>query len=285
MVEPVLPLATPKRKEPWDLLGRAAKMVARRSWASLLLVLVLLGLWQGIVEALDVRPWLLPTPWDIGRAIEDSWDLLLRHTWVTLQEVLVGFGVAFAAGVIMAVLIVSFKTLERAVYPIVIASQTVPIIAIAPILVIWFGFGLLPKVIVIALIAFFPVVVNTIDGLKGTDPELLALARTLGAPRWRVFTKIQFPAALPMLFTGTKMAAAVSVIGAILGEWVGASEGLGYFITRSSAQFLTARVFAAIFLLSFMGVALFYAVSLIERWLTPWHQREKGERILDYERS
>jgi ABC-type nitrate/sulfonate/bicarbonate transport system permease component len=254
--------------------------LVQRYGPSVLLVMSLLGLWQGLAALKNVPTWQLPTPWDILKAFHASWELLLRHTWVTLKEVLAGFGIAVGAGVALAVLIVWSRALERAVYPIVIASQTVPIIAIAPVLVIWFGFGLLPKVVVIALIAFFPVAVNTVDGLKGTDPDLLALARSLGAPRWRTFLKVQLPASLPMFFTGAKMAAAVSVIGAILGEWVGASEGLGYLVLRSSAQFLTARLFAAVVILSVMGVALFYAVALVERWMTPWRQHEKRERLL-----
>ena len=158
-----------------------------------------------------------------------------------------------------------------------IASQAIPIIALAPVLVVWFGFGLFPKVIVIVLITFFPIAINTVDGLRRVDPEMLTLMHTMGASRWQVFRLVRLPSALPLFFTGAKMAAAVAVIGAVLGEWVGAADGLGYLITRSSAQFLTARVFASIAVLCVMGIVLFYAVSRVERWATPWAHR--AERI------
>lgn len=242
------------------------------------IVAAFLLLWQVAASALQVPHWLLPSPADILGALASSGDLLARHTWVTLQEVLVGFGLSFAIGVTLAIAIAYSRTLERAIYPFVIASQTIPVIAIAPILLIWFGYGLLPKVIVVALICFFPIVVNMVDGLRSVDPELVSLMRSLGATRRQIFTKAQLPASLPFLFSGTKVAIAVSVIGAVIGEWVGASAGLGYFMVRSASQFQTARVFAAILVLSAMGIALFAAVALSERCLLPWyHQgREKA---------
>lgn len=242
------------------------------------LILALIAIWQVAATTLQVPRWLLPSPSDIGGAIVSSSELLALHGWVTLQEVAVGFLLSLVVGVVLAIAIAYSRTLERAIYPFVIASQTIPVVAIAPILLIWFGYGLLPKVIVVALICFFPIVVNTVDGLRSVDPELVNLMRTLGASRWQIFTKAQFPASLPLLFSGTKVAIAVSVIGAVIGEWVGASAGLGYLMVRSASQFQTARVFAAIVVLSVMGIALFCLAALLERLLLPWyHDRRRAK--------
>lgn len=238
------------------------------------LLLLLVGAWELAAHLLRIPPWLLPAPSVIVRELFDARVLLAHHTWVTLQEVLVGFLAAFVTGIALAVLIASSRLLERTFYPIVVASQTVPIIAIAPLLLIWFGYGLLPKVIVVVLISFFPIVVNTVDGLSAVDPALVNLLRTMGATQRQIFLKTRLPASLPYLFSGTKIAIAVSVIGAVIGEWVGASEGLGYLMTRASAQFLTARVFAAIVILSVLGVGLFLLVAFLERLLLPWHTKQ-----------
>ena len=162
--------------------------------------------------------------------------------------------------------------MERALYPFIIASQTIPIIVIAPMLLIWVGYGLAPKVIVVALISFFPIVVNMVDGLKSVDRDMVNLMRTLGANRRQVFFKVQVPTSLPYLFSGMRVAIAVSVIGAVIGEWVGSSEGLGYLMLRSKPQFLTERVFASIVILSALGIGLFASVGIVERLAIPWRR-------------
>ena len=238
----------------------------------------ILGLWEGYVRLFDVQRWLLPAPSIIAKTVAESPGLLWRHSLVTLEEVAVGFGVALAGGVLLASSIALSRTLERAIYPFIIASQTIPIIVIAPLLLIWVGYGLTPKVIVVALIAFFPIVVNMVDGLKSVDPDAVNLMRTLGAGRWQIFLKVQMPSAMPFLFSGTRVAIAVSVIGAVIGEWVGSSQGLGYLMIRSKPQFLTERVFAAIAILSLMGIALFLLVGLVERMVIPWWHSERRSR-------
>ncbi|MCH7718559.1 MAG: ABC transporter permease [Chloroflexi bacterium] len=253
-----------------------------RGWAgSALVVATVIGAWQGVVALFDIPAWKLPAPSAIGAELVASRALFLRHAWVTLEEVLLGFGVALALGVILAGLIASFPTFQRAVYPFVIASQTVPIIVIAPLLLIWVGYGLAPKIIVVALIAFFPIVVNTVDGLRGVDADMVNMMRTLGASRRQVFVKIQVPTALPFLFSGVKVAITFSVIGAVIGEWVGASAGLGYLTRVSVPLFLTARSFGAVVILSAMGVSLFVAVALLERLLLPWYHTERRQRALE----
>lgn len=264
----------PHAEEPRPILGAFA--TAHRYALALLLALGGVLVWQAVTYFRDIPSWLVPSPWEVLQALGDDAGLIARHTWVTAQEALLGFVVAVAVGFALAVAIAHSRLVERALYPYVIASQAVPIIAIAPVLVVWFGFGMLPKIIVIVLITFFPVTINTVDGLRSVEPDLLRLMRTMGASRWQVFRMVRLPSALPLFFSGAKVAAAVSVIGAILGEWVGASEGLGYLITRSSAQFLTARVFASIVVLSLMGIALFYLVSYLERVATPWAKGEKN---------
>ena len=259
----------------------AAKVVR---WLPPLAIMVgILGLWEAYVRIFNVQRWLLPAPSVIIETMVDDAGLLSRHTVTTVEEVIVGFAMALAAGVILASVIALSTTIERAIYPFVIASQTIPIIVIAPLLLIWIGYGLAPKFIVVALIAFFPIVVNTVDGLKSVDPDSVRLMRTLGANRRQIFMKLQMPTSLPFLFSGAKIAVAVSVIGAVIGEWVGSSQGLGYLMIRSKPQFLTERVFAAIFVLSLMGIILFALVGLIERLSIPWWHNERRNQATGHD--
>lgn len=239
------------------------------------ILLSLVILWEVWVRAVNVPSWQLPTPSAILNELIVSKGLLWRHTLVTLKEIGVGFSVALITGLTLAAGIAYSRILERSVYPIIIASQTIPIIAIAPLLLIWVGYGLTPKVIIVALICFYPISVNTVDGLKNIDPDMVNMFRTLGASRFQMFTKLQIPNALPFMFSGIKIGISVSVIAAVIGEWVGGSEGLGYLITYSQPLFLTARVFAAIFLLSLMGIILFVLGVWIEHLTMPWYFNAK----------
>ena len=251
------------------------------SWMVPVLILgALVGAWEAWVQIGEVPKWQLPAPSAIGRELADSRALLWDHTLVTIKEVALGFLAALGAGLALAALIAYSRILERSVYPIVIASQTIPIIAIAPLLLIWVGYGTTPKVIVVALISFYPIAVNTVDGLKSIDPDMVNMMRTLGATRWQVFSKLQIPTSLPFMFSGIKIGISVSVIGAVIGEWVGASAGLGYLITYSQPLFLTSRVFAAIVVLAAMGLSLFALASLLERLMLPWYHTEKQAKAL-----
>ena len=282
----VLPVLSPvlSNEEPdisrWRVVR--AFMVRLRQWIAPLLILVgLVVLWELWVQISEVPKWQLPAPSAIAQELVDSRALLLDHGLVTLKEIVLGFFAALVAGLLLAVGIAYSRLLERSIYPLVIASQTIPIIAIAPLLLIWVGYGIAPKVIIVALICFYPIAVNTVDGLKSVDPDMVNMFRTLGASRWQIFTKLQIPAAMPFAFSGIKIGISVSVIAAVIGEWVGASAGLGYLITYSQPLFLTARVFAAIVVLSAMGILLFVLASLVERWMLPWHFTEKRARALD----
>ena len=252
-----------------------------RAWGIPIAILAaLVGAWELWVQVGEVPKWQLPAPSAIAVELAESRALLWDNTIVTLKEVALGFLAALAAGVILAGLITYSRILESSIYPIVIASQTVPVIAIAPLLLIWVGYGIEPKIIIVALISFYPIAVNTVDGMKSVDPDMLRMMRTLGASRWQIFSKLQVPTSLPFMFSGIKIGISVSVIAAVIAEWVGGSAGLGYLITYSQPLFLTARVFAAIVLLSVMGISLFALVSFLEHLMLPWYHTEKKSRAL-----
>jgi putative hydroxymethylpyrimidine transport system permease protein len=242
-------------------------------------VLLLLGAWELaarwdlISNALNIEDFLVPAPSDIATALWDDRSLLVSNGWVTLKEVLLGFAIAAVLGVGFAVLIHLSDAARRAIYPLLIGSQTIPIVILAPILVVWFGFGLTPKLVIVALICFFPITVNTLDGLRSVDPDLTRMLRTLGAGRLQRLWRAEIPTALPYSFSGARVAITVSVIGAVFAEYVGSSEGLGHLINQSQAQLLTARSFAAVVVLSAMALGLFALVTLAERRLVTWDSR------------
>ena len=257
-------------------------LAAARMWLFPIAVLIgLLGAWELWVQLGDVPKWQLPAPSAVGQELAESRVLLWENFLVTLEEIVLGFMAALAAGLLLAAGIAYSRILERSVYPIVIASQTIPIIAIAPLLLIWVGYGITPKVIIVGLICFYPIAVNTVDGLKAVEPDMVNMVRTLGASRWQIFTKLQIPTSLPFMFSGIKIGISVSVIAAVIGEWVGASEGLGYLITYSQPLFLTDRVFAAIVVLSILGIGLFVLASVVERMMLPWHFTERRSKSID----
>ncbi len=242
------------------------------------LVVAAIAGWEVYVRLSGTPAWLLPPPSALPRALVEAAPELARHARVTLGEVALGFAVAAAVGIAVAVAIAFSPLLERALYPLVVASQTVPIPALAPLLVISLGYGLAPKVVLVALICFFPIAVNTADGLRAVDRELLDLLRTFGATRRQVFAKVRWPAALPYLFSGLRVAAAVSVIGAVFGELVGASAGLGYYVRHEMPLFHTDRVYAATVLLALLGIGLFLLVRGAEWLLLPWRRSGEADR-------
>jgi putative hydroxymethylpyrimidine transport system permease protein len=252
---------------------------ARIYLAPAAVILILLGAWElagrwdVISNALNIEDFLVPAPSDVATSLWRDRSLLADDSWVTLREVLLGFLCALTAGFLFAVILHLSDTLRRAFYPLLVASQTIPPVAIAPILIVWFGFGLGPKILLIALVCFFPVTVNTLDGLQSVDPQLITMMRTLGASRGQILTRVELPSALPFFFSGTKIAIAVAVIGAVFAEWAGAGSGLGHQILIASSNLLTARMFAAITLLSVMAILLFALVSLIERRVVTWDNR------------
>jgi putative hydroxymethylpyrimidine transport system permease protein len=252
----------------------------KRVLLPLAVVAALLGLWEllartgllaemlGINEA--ASDLLVPAPSQVIESLWDDRDLLADHGWVTLKELLAGVALAVAVGAAFAVAMHLSDTLRRAFYPLLVASQTIPIVAIAPVLVIWLGFGIGPTLAVIVLICFFPVTVNTLDGLRSVDPDAIRMMRTLDAGRGAILRRLELPAALPQFFSGVKIAVAVAAIGAVFGEYVSADEGLGFLIKQAQAQLLTARVFAAVAVLSAFAIGLFALLSLLERRYAWW---------------
>jgi NitT/TauT family transport system permease protein/putative hydroxymethylpyrimidine transport system permease protein len=248
-----------------------------RQWLPpIAIVLVLIGLWQlaasldVIANALHIEPFLVPSPSEIAQSLWSDRSLLADNGWVTLKEVVAGFALSVVAGVAFGVILHLSATLRRAFYPLLVASQTVPIVVVAPILVVWLGFGIGPKLAIIALICFFPITVNTLDGLRSVDPDLVKMMRTLDASRWQTFRRVEGPTALPYFFSGAKIAVAVAVIGAVFGEWAGSSSGLGHLIQQASAQLQTARTFAAVVVLSALAILLFGLLAVIERRVAWW---------------
>lgn len=255
------------RARAFDLLAPAA------------LIAALVVAWQvaadtgALASLLDLDSFFVPAPSEIATALWENRELLADNAWVTLQEVLLGFAIALALGVLLAAALHLFPLLRRAFYPIAVGSQTIPILVVAPIFVIWFGFGIGPKIAIVALICFFPIVVNTLDGLAGAPVQSRKLMRSLGAGRGRAFVTLELPAALPHLFSGAKIAVAVAVIGAVFGEWAGADSGLGHLILIDNAQVDNVdRLFASVVVLSLMAVALFALLSLLERVALPWRE-------------
>lgn len=252
--------------------ARRVRSAAGRIVPPLALLAVILAGWEAAVRAFGVPFYILPAPSRIAGVLVADHALLLGEAAVTLGEVLLGFAIAFVVGVVLALAIFSSRTVERAVYPLVIASQTVPVFAIAPLLVVWFGYGMLSKIVMAALIVFFPIVVNTVDGLRAADPDMVNLLKILGAGPGQIVRRVRVPAALPFVFSGTRIAIATSVIGAVIGEWVGSTRGLGYLMIHANAQLHVDLVFAVIVYLSVMATALFWTVSLAEWVALPWRR-------------
>jgi ABC-type nitrate/sulfonate/bicarbonate transport system permease component len=245
---------------------------------AVLIVLAFVALWQLYVQISGIRPTVLPGPLRVLTALADFQDVILENTLQTLLETVVGFGVALAGGFLFAVLLDQSPLLKRAIYPLLVASQTIPLVAIAPLLVIWFGFDIVPKIIVVWLVCFFPIVVAGVDGFAATDLETTRLFRSMGANRRQIFWKLKLPSALPFLFSGIRVAITYSVAGAILGEYVGAEKGLGIYIQRWKNSSRNDLVFAAVLVTAILTVLLFLVVSLVQRRLMPWYYQMQKKK-------
>jgi ABC-type nitrate/sulfonate/bicarbonate transport system permease component len=241
----------------------------------LVLILLCLGIWQWYVTAAGIRPQVLPTPL---RVVQQGWAfraVIWANTVPTLQVTLVGFAVSLAVGWLLAVAVDFSPWLRRALTPLLVASQTLPIIAIAPLLIIWFGFGLLPKIVVIALVTFFPVAVGLIEGFAATERPATNLLRSMGASRWQQFRYVRLPGALPRFFTSLRIGITYAVTGAIFAEYVGATVGLGLFMNLQKNSFRTDLVLAAVVVTALLSVTLFALTYLVERLVIPWNTRER----------
>lgn len=248
-----------------------------KGWRPLLLLAALIGIWEIYVDAGGADPLILPPPHAVAKALYVDRSLLWSSFTVTAGEVLLGILVAAVGALALAIAIHFSSTLRRAIYPLLVGSQAVPIPIFAFVLVMWLGFGLAPKLIVVALVSFFPIVVTTLAGLAAVDPDLLKLMQTFDAPRLRTFRFVEFPSALPGVLTGTKIAVAVAVIGAVFAELAGSNAGLGYIYQQSENQLLMPRAYATVVILSVFAILLFSLLTLAERLALPWAYQTRGE--------
>lgn len=238
-----------------------------------LVVVLTFTLWEVVIRILDVPTYIWAPPSVIGQTIQERFPELLNHAAVTLKETLVGFFFAVAAGLAFGLLLHFSAWAKRALYPLLIASQSIPTVVLAPVFVLVLGFGLWPKVAVVTLFCFFPIIVGTIDGLASVDREFIRMMLTLDASRIGIFRRVEFPAALPQIFTGTRVAATYAAIGAVFGEWAGSQSGLGWQMLQAKGRLDTPLVFADIVFITLMALALFGAVSLVERLTIPWARK------------
>jgi putative hydroxymethylpyrimidine transport system permease protein len=253
---------------------RTRRSLLQRYGPSALVVVLTFVLWEVVIKVLDVPTYIWAPPSLIAETISERFSELLSHSAVTLTETLVGFAVAVFFGLAFGLLLHFSALAKRALYPLLIASQSIPTVVLAPVFVLVLGFGLWPKVAVVALFCFFPIVVGTIDGLGSVDREYIRMMLTLDATRFGIFRRVEFPAALPLIFTGTRVSATYAAIGAVFGEWAGSQSGLGWQMLQAKGRLDTALVFADIFFITVMALGLFGVVSLIERLTIPWARKE-----------
>ncbi len=262
--------ATNSGKRPARRSGSRAKAVVTQvGWACAGFVLLIV-IWQLVVIVAHLPADIVPAPASVAEQLVGHWATLATNAWVTLQEILVGFVLAVACGVIVAIGIAFSRTVERLLYPLIVVSQAIPKIVVAPLFLLWFGFGLTTNVLVAMLVAIFPVIVNTTLGLTAIDRDFIRLARVMGGNRRRVFVKMRLPYAMPSIFAGLKLAITFATLGAVAGELVAGQAGLGYIVTFASGSLDAALSFAAIVVLSVLGVVLFYAVVAVERVVLGW---------------
>jgi NitT/TauT family transport system permease protein len=249
----------------------------RRRAGALAIFLLLFVAWELAVRLFGIKEYLLPPPTKVWTEFLKRYDPVMVSAWVTTQEILAGFALAVVVSIPLAAAISYSRFMEHAVYPAIVFLQIVPKIAIAPLFIIWFGFGFTPKLLLVFLLSFFPIVVAAIAGFKSVDPDIMDFARTTGAGGWRLFAKIRLPQALPHIFTGLKVGAALSATAAVVAEFVASDKGLGYLLLQYNGQLETPMVFAIIVLLSLIGLAVYYAVEVVERFTIPWHVSQQRD--------
>jgi NitT/TauT family transport system permease protein len=250
------------------------------AWARpvVFLIFIVVG-WDLAIRLFRIPPYQVPAPADVVVVLWQDWPELLRQAWPTTYATISGFLLSAMFGIPVAMLIAGSKTVESYVYPLLVFSQSVPKIAIAPLFVVWFGFGIVPKVISAFLLGFFPVVVSAVQGFKSVDPDMVDLARAMQGSRFNVFCAVNLPHAMPAIFAGLKVSVTLAVVGAVVGEFVGSNSGIGYVLQRSIGTFDLPTMFAALTILALLGVVLFWIVDRIERLVIPWHVSQREEFI------
>ncbi len=248
-----------------------------KGWPPVTAVLLMLIIWQLAVIFFEVEKWLLPGPIDIAREMVASFPRLMMHTWSTVRNCLVGFTVGAVCGIVTALAMHLYRPIKSTLAAVLVFTQNIPIIVLGPLLVVWFGFGLLPKVIIIALVCYFPIAVSMMNGLADPDHAMRNYMRMLGVSRLQMLFKLEIPHSLGHLFSGLKISATYSVMGAVISEWLGASKGIGYFMTLSSSAYRTDRVFASILVVVVLSLSLYALIGLIERLVLSWKPHSAKE--------
>jgi NitT/TauT family transport system permease protein len=241
---------------------------------------VLFAVWEVGVRVFHVKEYVLPPPSQVVLAVGDHWRPVLDGAWITTLEIIAGFLLAVVVSIPLAVSIAFSRFVEQTVYPVMVFLQIVPKIAVAPLFIIWFGFGFTPKLLVVFLLSFFPIVISSIAGFRSIDPEIMDFVNTTGASSWSSFVKVRLPHALPDIFVGLKVGAALSATAAVVAEFVASDRGLGYLLLRYNGDLNTQMVFAIVILLSAIGVVVYFAVELLQRLVIPWHvSSDSGARV------
>ena len=239
--------------------------------------LIIIFVWQISIDRFEIPQYILPSPKDIICTLINVLPSITKHIYATLNEALIGFIISILVALILAILMDNVKIIKKCIYPILVVSQTIPIIALAPLFVIWFGFGIMPKIIVVVLVCFFPIVINLIDGLESVDTDMINLLKTMGASKIQIFTLVKLPASTVNFFSGLRIAATYSIMGAVIGEWLGGDRGLGVYMIRAKNSYALDKVFAVIIIIVILSMGLFGLLYLLQYLFTPW-SRNKAEK-------
>ncbi|MCY6958007.1 ABC transporter permease [Clostridium brassicae] len=234
---------------------------------------IIIGIWQFVVDKGIVESYILPSPKEVIVTLFKILPNIKQHIYVTLKEAMFGFGISIILALILAVLMDNIKVIRNSIYPILVISQTIPTVVLAPLFGMWFGFGMLPKVIIVVLVCFFPIVISLMDGLNSVDKDMVNLLRSMGASKFQIFKIVKFPSSMVNFFSGLRIAATYSIMGAVVGEWVGANEGLGFYMMRVKHSFAMDKVFAVVLIIILLSMFLFGILFLIQYMLTPWNRK------------
>lgn len=243
---------------------------------SLLVFFIFLILWESAVKLFSIQDWILPGPLKIVSSLWNAKELIIYHSLPTIYEAISGLLIAIFVSIGISIIMYYFRFLQKILYPYLILSQTIPFITLAPLLTIWFGFGILAKVIIIALVCFFPITINLFDGFRSVDSNMERFMYTMGATKWQLFRFVILPSSLPSFFSGLRIAAAYCILGAVISEWVGTDRGLGILLVRSSKSYLTDRVFATVFVITILSLTAVFIVESLARLIIPWHYIKKN---------
>lgn len=238
-------------------------------------IIILIILWEAIVRMGGIEKYILPSPIDVGITLINELPTMVPHIMATLYEGIVGFLIAIIISIVIAIIMDTVPVIKKALYPVLVISQTIPTIAIAPLFIIWFGFGYLPKIIVVVIMCFFPIVISIVDGLEGVDKDLINHFKLMGASKLNIFLHLKLPFGMINFFSGIRIAATYSIMGAVIGEWLGGEKGLGVYMTRARSAYDLDKMFAAIIVIVVISILIVFLVTFIEKKLTPWNENSK----------